>query len=80
MEGLPDVGRPCPLWVKSRHCGISNQCPLYSQKRTLELSRGMSALCQKRTHAPQQSASYSITPSAATNILCGNVMPSAFAV
>jgi hypothetical protein len=42
------------LWVKSRHCGISNQCPLYPQKRTLELSREMSALRQKRTHAPQQ--------------------------
>jgi len=26
-----------PLWVKSRHCGISNQCPLYPQKRTSEL-------------------------------------------
>src|SRR5262249_11543789 len=39
----------CPLWVKSRHCGISNQCPLYPQKRTLELSREMSALCQKQT-------------------------------
>ena len=39
----------CPLWVKSRHRGISNQCPLYSQKRTLELSREMSALCQKQT-------------------------------
>jgi hypothetical protein len=41
--------RPCPLWVKSRHRGTSNQCLLYPQKRTLELSRGMSALCQKRT-------------------------------
>src|SRR5215470_14511276 len=36
--------RSCPLWVKSRHCGTSNQCPLYPQKRTLILS-----LCQKRT-------------------------------
>jgi hypothetical protein len=24
----------CPLWVKSRHRGTSNQCPLYPQKRT----------------------------------------------
>ena len=32
----------------------SDQCPLYPQKRTSELSRGMSALCQKRTHALQQ--------------------------
>ena len=44
----------CPLWVKSRHRRKSGQCPLYPQKRTLELSRGMSALCQKRTHARQQ--------------------------
>ena len=38
------LSRPCPLWVKSRHRGTSNQCPLYPQKRTLELSREMSAL------------------------------------
>src|SRR5262249_38248719 len=31
-----------------------NQCPLYPRKRTLELSLRMSALCQMRTHAPQQ--------------------------
>jgi len=49
-----DAGR-CPLWVKSRHRRTSNQCPLYPQKRTLELSGVMSALCQKQTHAPQQS-------------------------
>ena len=49
--------RPCPLWVKSRHCGTSNQCPLYPQKRTLELSPGMSAKCQKQTFyaAPKRS-------------------------
>jgi hypothetical protein len=33
------LSRQCPLWVKSRHCGISNQCPLYPQKRTSKLSR-----------------------------------------
>src|SRR6516162_7098454 len=44
--------RKCPLWVKSRHRGTSNQCPLYPRKRTLELSRVMSALCQKRTFRP----------------------------
>ena len=43
------LGRSCPLWVKSRHCGTSNQCPLYPQKQTLELSGVMSALCQKQT-------------------------------
>ena len=25
----------CPLWVKSRHWGKSEQCPLYPRKRTL---------------------------------------------
>ena len=29
-------------------------CLLYPQKRTSELTRGMSALCQKQTHALQQ--------------------------
>jgi hypothetical protein len=33
---------------------VDYQCPLHPQKRTLKLSRAMSALCQKRTHAPQQ--------------------------
>src|SRR6516162_8298544 len=32
----------------------SRRCPLCPQKRTLELSRGMSALCQQRTRAVQQ--------------------------
>src|SRR6516225_2119912 len=39
----------CPLWVKSRHHGVSNQCPLYPQKRTLRQRKQMSALCQKQT-------------------------------
>jgi hypothetical protein len=26
--------RECPLWVKSRHYGMSDQCPLYPQKLT----------------------------------------------
>src|SRR5215831_11241548 len=43
------VKRECPLWVKSRHRGTSDQCPLYPQKRTLIERVGMSALCQKRT-------------------------------
>jgi hypothetical protein len=45
--------RRCPLWVKSRHCGISNQCPLYPQKRTWLSTVVMSALCQKQTSAFQ---------------------------
>jgi hypothetical protein len=35
-----------------------NQCPLYPRKRTLRSATGMSALCQQRTHAPQQSIRY----------------------
>ena len=46
----------CPLWVKSRHRKGSTECPLYPQKRTLVERVGMSALCQKRTHAVQQAA------------------------
>src|SRR6516165_7991898 len=41
----------CPLWVKSRHQGMSASCPLYPQKRTLGLGLEMSALCQKQTFA-----------------------------
>jgi len=51
------LNRECPLWVKSGHRRKSGQCPLYPQKQTLELSRVMSALCQKRTYAVQQSSS-----------------------
>src|SRR5262249_44411204 len=36
---------------------VPPRCPLYPQKQTSELSRVMSALCQKRTHAPQQFSS-----------------------
>src|SRR5215469_5511838 len=61
----------CPLWVKSRHRGISNQCPLYPRKQTLELSRVMSAMCQKRTHAVQQTKRYSMTSSASASSLSG---------
>ena len=32
---IPKRGRPCPLWVKSRHSVRSHECPLYPQKRTL---------------------------------------------
>src|SRR6516225_12302773 len=71
--------RRCPLWVKSRHRGTSGQCPLYPQKRTLEISHGMSALCQKQTHALQQNASYSITSSAATSRPGDTVRPRALA-
>ena len=74
------VQRECPLWVISGHCAVSGRCPLYPQKRTLELSRAMSALCQNRTHAPQQIVGYSITSSASASKFGGTVRPSAFAV
>jgi hypothetical protein len=44
-------GNQCPLWVKSRHRGISNQCPLYPQKRTFIGAIGTSALGQSQTSA-----------------------------
>jgi hypothetical protein len=44
----------CPLWVKSRHFSGSLRCPLFPRKRTLLGDSWMSALCQKRTRAPQQ--------------------------
>jgi hypothetical protein len=43
---------------------MSDPCPLYPQKRTFVTATGMSALCQKRTHALQQFCCYSITWSA----------------
>src|SRR6516162_5261873 len=39
--------RRCPLWVKSRHQGISNQCPLYPRKRTFRTPSSMSVICSK---------------------------------
>jgi hypothetical protein len=54
------------------------------QKQTLELTRAMSALCQKRTHAPQQNewlfGHDSITSSARVRIVGGTVRPIALAV
>src|SRR6516165_5656945 len=47
----------CPLWVKSRHRSTSASCPLYPRKRTFVERVRMSALCQKRTHALQQTVS-----------------------
>ena len=49
------------------------------QKQTLLSATGMSALCQKRTHAPQQTAAYSITSSARLRIGSGTLIPSALA-
>src|SRR5262249_48610277 len=47
------IGRPCPLWVRNRHSQDKRRCPLYPRNQTLAEPLGMSALCQKRTHAPQ---------------------------
>src|SRR5262249_16432679 len=49
--------RPCPLWVKSRAHAVTRPCPLYPRKRTSIGATEMSALCQKRTYAVQQTAS-----------------------
>src|SRR5262249_17297666 len=40
--------------VISRRRAIAPLCPLYPRNRTFNRTTGMSALCQKRTHAPQQ--------------------------
>src|SRR6516225_980289 len=47
----------------TRSTDLSIRCPLYPRKRTKSGHRGMSALCQKRTHAVPQNVSYSITSS-----------------
>ena len=55
-------------------------CPLYPRKRTGAVQWSMSALGQKRTHAPQQKGRYSITSSARARRDGDTVRPSAFAV
>jgi hypothetical protein len=70
----------CPLWVISGHFVTLGPCPLYPQKQTLVEGVGMSALCQKRTHAPQQFNRYSITSSVRASSEAGTVRPSVFAV
>src|SRR5262249_13597612 len=50
---------------KAEKLRMSKCCPLYPRKRTSSDTTGMSALCQKRTHALQQKQHlYSITSSA----------------
>src|SRR6516164_9437748 len=61
----------CPLWVISGQSVILEPCPLYPQKRTNRRRLDLSALCQKRTHAPQQKYRYSITLSARSTRLAG---------
>jgi len=47
----------CPLWVISGHSPAHVACPLHPQKQTSQRAVGVSALCQKQTHAPQQNKS-----------------------
>src|SRR5215831_9999241 len=49
----PDTYR-CPLWVKSGHRSTPAQCQLCPRKRTWFSTIVMSALCQKRTLAPNR--------------------------
>src|SRR5262249_20409145 len=51
--------RPAPrsLGVRSGHHSFTYQCLLYPSKRTKSGHLCMSALCQKRTPAPQQAPS-----------------------
>src|SRR5437763_5673740 len=47
-------GCQCPLWVRSGHSQWFERCPLYPSKQTSAEHIGISALCHKKTHAPQQ--------------------------
>src|SRR5262249_53169089 len=52
--GKTAISARCPLYPKSGHVRCNSGCPLYTQKRTCAAHKLMSALGQKRTHAPQQ--------------------------
>jgi hypothetical protein len=77
---LARIADQCPLWVNSGHAALKLQCPLYPRKQTSVSATTMSALGQKRTHAPQQKDGYSITSSAIESKFSGTSMPSALAV
>jgi hypothetical protein len=49
--------RPVETTVISGHFVMPEQCPLCPRKRTLDDGVGMSAMCRKRTPAPQQRTS-----------------------
>src|SRR5262249_9012468 len=49
---------------KAEKLDLSIRCPLCPRERTLSDTTGVSALCQKRTYAPQQKHRYSFTWSA----------------
>src|SRR5262249_2373576 len=71
------AARSCPLWVISGQSVPLGLCPLYPRKRTSIGATTLSALCQKRTNAPQQKSRYSITTSArASNFQNGRFLSS----
>src|SRR5262249_32403988 len=72
--GTPGTGLGSPPTLRLAF----KSCLLCPRKRTSLACLGMSALCQKRTHAVQQI--YSITSSARSSNVSGIVRPSAFAV
>ena len=66
--------------VFARVARPSGECPLLSKSDQIVAVPRLSALCQQRTHAPQQKHLYSITSSAVASTDGGTVRPSAFAV
>src|SRR5262249_19831447 len=58
------------IWVISRCGALLGLCPLYPRKRTKSKRSAMSALCQKRTNAPQQMASLFDPPSGGVGGSC----------
>jgi len=66
-------------WVKSGGRSMFAIGPLMLDEQTSVSAAGMSVQCQMRTHAVQQTASYSITSSASANRVGGTSMPNALA-
>src|ERR1035437_5352473 len=69
-----------PSRVNRDILAMSALLPLYPRKPTFIVRDGMSQRCQQETHAPQQTASYSITSSAIASSVFGTARPSALAV
>src|SRR5262249_20890833 len=70
------LGHPRPRRSKPHH----GACPLCLRKRTLSDTTSMSALCQSRLNALQQTTSYSITSSARASRVGGIVRASALSL
>jgi hypothetical protein len=72
---------PLPLGVKSTHYRAAQHCcPFRPNKQTPTGRVQCDAVCQKRTHAPQQKLHHSITSSAMASTPGGTSMPSDRAV